>query len=301
MFDANAPQTMQALTKWWSEFKQRAPVSDEEVHSFCCVIVGNKVDLVQAGIGVTVEEAQKFARNLVPLSSPEPPPAAEPALGDITVEDYIAGDAESIIDDHEPGSDPAPLAPSPRIDIQNGSSESCSYLGTRHGTASVYGTFRSGLTSFHTPSSSVSDIYASARSSPLPGSRHESPARVRKMSSLSTTTTTSSSSAPTITPSLFTRGQRATTPPTPPDAPDTPRSYLPDPPDLGAKLFFTSAKTGLGVSEVFEYIALRVLKKLAYEEAVEAQTLHISDGDTVRLGLKDSGRNWQAPGTCCGQ
>ncbi|OJA15360.1 hypothetical protein AZE42_09047 [Rhizopogon vesiculosus] len=305
MFDVSAPQTMHALTKWWTEFKQRAPVSDEEINSFCCVVVGNKMDLVQPGMGVTIEEAENFVQDLVPLSPPEPPQTEEPALTEIAVEDPVTGDAEVITDEHdEPDNDPSLLAPSARIDIQNGPSQSRSPSVTRHASASIYGTFRSGLTSFHTPSSSLSDIYASARSSPLPGSRHESPARVRKMSSI-TSTTTSSSSALTITPSLFTRGQRATTPPTPPDAPGTPGSYLPHPPDLGAKLFFTSAKTGLGVGEVFEYIALRVLRKLEYEEAVEARTLHMdaSDGDTVRMGLgqADGGRNWKAPGACCGQ
>lgn len=305
MFDVSAPQTMHALTKWWSEFKQRAPVSDEEADSFCCVIVGNKMDLVQPGMGVTEDEAHKFVQDLMPLSPPEPPQTGEPPITEIIVEDHFSGDAEGSADDYQPDSEPSLLTPSARIDIQNGPSQSRSSSVTRH--TSVYGTFRSGLTSFHTPSSSLSDIYASASSSPLPGSRHESPARVRKMSSItSTTTTTSSSSAPTITPSLFTRGQRAITPPTPLDAHDAPESYLPDPPDLGAKLFFTSAKTGLGVGDVFEYIALRVLRKLEYEEAVEARTLHMrdaSDGDTVHLGLglRDRGRNWKAPGACCGR
>ncbi|KAG2339947.1 hypothetical protein BDR05DRAFT_840082, partial [Suillus weaverae] len=44
MFDVSAPETMHALTKWWEEFKHRAPVSDEEVNNFCCVVVGNKMD-----------------------------------------------------------------------------------------------------------------------------------------------------------------------------------------------------------------------------------------------------------------
>jgi Ras-related protein Rab-7A len=264
------------------------------------------MDLLKPGMGVSVEEAQGFIEDLVPLSPPEPPRISEPALAEIIVEDSIPGAAEGSTDADEPDTNPSLLAASARIDIQNGPSLSRSSSVTRHANASaVYGTFRSGLTSFHTPSSSFSDTYASACSSPLPGSRHESPARVRKMSSLaSTTTTTSSSSAITITPSLFTRGQRATTPPTPLDAPDTPELCLPDPPELGPKLFFTSAKTGLGVSEVFEYIALRVLRKLEYEEAVEARTSHItdaSDGDTVRLGLADGGRKRKAPGACCGQ
>jgi Ras-related protein Rab-7A len=312
MFDVSAPETMHALTKWWEEFKHRAPVSDEEADKFCCVVVGNKMDLLQPGIGVTVEEAQKFVQELVPLSEPEPEPqVAELVEGEILV-DPILGEDEDIIPEHElelgPDTNTSLLAPSARIDIKHHRklSKSRSRSSTRHASTSLYGTFRSGVTSFHTPSSSLSDIYASARSSPLPGSQPESPARVRRMTSLSSTTTittTSSSSALTITPSLFARSQRPTTPP----YADLPLpSTLPTPPDTGPKLFFTSAKTGTGVSDAFEYIALRVVKKWEYEEAVEAMTFHVrdeSDGDTVRLGLglEDGKKKWNAPGGCCRQ
>ncbi|KAG0701099.1 ras-domain-containing protein [Suillus ampliporus] len=308
MFDVSVPETMHALTKWWTEFKQRAPISDEEVDNFCCVIVGNKMDLIQPGIGITMEEAQKFVQELVPLPAPEPPQSADSAVGEIMVEDPIAEDGEGTVDEHELDSDPSLLTPSARIDIQNrhNLSKSRSRSSTRRASTTGFGTFRSGLTSFHTPSSSVSDVYASARSSPLPGSPPGSPARVRRMTSLSSTTTTSSSSALTITPSLFMKGQRATTPPTPPlpDVPDAPGFCLPEPPDSGPKLFFTSAKTGSGVSEAFEYIALRVVRKWEYEEAVDARTFHIrdaSDDDTVRLGLDDGGRKRNTPGACCGR
>ncbi|KAG2065130.1 ras-domain-containing protein [Suillus decipiens] len=314
MFDVSAPQTMHALTKWWEEFKHQAPVSDEEVDNFCCVVVGNKMDLLQPGMGVTFEEAMKFLQELVPLSEPEPEPqVAERVEGEIVV-DPISGEDEDIIPEHElelgPDTDPSLLAPSARIDIKNHRrpSKSRSRSSTPHASTSLYGTFRSGVTSFHTPSSSLSDIYTSARSSPLPESQPGSPARVRRMTSLSSTsttmtTTTSSSSAPTITPSLFTRGQRPTTPRHP--DPDFPLpSTLPEPPDTGPKLFFTSAKTGTGVSDAFEYIASRVVRKWEYEEAVEAMSFHArdeSDGDTVRLGLEDGRRKWKTSGVCCGQ
>jgi Ras-related protein Rab-7A len=321
MFDVSAPETMHALTKWWEEFKHRAPVSDEEVDNFCCVVVGNKMDLLQPGVGVTAEEAQKFVQELVPLSEPEPESlAAEHVEGEIVV-DPISGEDENIIPEHENEHEHEHeaytgrsfLTPSARIEIKNHRklSKSRSRSSTPHASTSLYGTFRSGFTSFHTPSSSLSDIYASARSSPLPGSQPGSPARVRRMTSLSSTTTittTSSSSAATITPSLFMRSQRPPTPPTPPQLdPDLPLPpTLPDPPDTGPKLFFTSAKTGTGVSDAFEYIAVRVVRKWEYEEAVEARTFHMrddSDGDTVRLGLglEDGRRKWKAPGACCGQ
>ncbi|KAG2136118.1 P-loop containing nucleoside triphosphate hydrolase protein [Suillus bovinus] len=230
MFDVSAPDTIYALTKWWKEFKHQAPVSDEEADNFCCVVVGNKMDLLQPGMGITAEEAKKF--------------------GEIVVEDIASGEDEDTILGHEhehayeADTDPSLLAPSARIDIQNRRklSKSRSPSSTPHTSTFLYGTFRSGLTSFHTPSSSLSDIYTSARSPPLPGSRPESPVRVRRMMSLSSTvTTTSSSSALTITPSLFTKGQHL--------------------PDTGPKLFFTSAKTGTGVSDTFEYI-VEVVKRL---------------------------------------
>ncbi|KAG2355902.1 P-loop containing nucleoside triphosphate hydrolase protein [Suillus spraguei] len=236
MFDVSAPETMHALTKWWEEFKHQAPVSDEEVDNFCCVVVGNKMDLLQPGMGVTFEEAMKFLQELVPLSEPEPEPqVAERVEGEIVM-DPILWEGEDIIPEHElehgPDSDPCLLAPSARIDIKHHRkpSKSRSRSSTPHASTSLYGTFRSGVTSFHTPSSSLSDIYTSARSSPLPESQPGSPARVRRMTSLSSTsttmtTTTSSSSAPTITQSLFTRGQRPTTPQQPdPDFPYPPPS-----------------------------------------------------------------------------
>ncbi|KAG1841247.1 P-loop containing nucleoside triphosphate hydrolase protein, partial [Suillus subalutaceus] len=266
MFDVSAPETMHALTKWWEEFKHRAPVSDEEVDNFCCVVVGNKMDLLQPGMGVTAEEAQKFVQELVPLSEPEPESqVAECVEGEIVV-DAISGD-EDAIPEHElelgSHTDPSSfLTPSARIDIQNHRklSKSRSRSSTPHASTSLYGTFRSGLTSFHTPSSSLL-IYI-------------------QYINYYTTTTTTSSSAVTITPSLFTRGQHT-----------------------GPKLFFTSAKTGTGVSDAFEYIALRVVRKWEYEEAVEVRTFHVrdeSDVDTVRLGLEDGRRKWKTPGSCCG-
>ncbi|KAG1770275.1 P-loop containing nucleoside triphosphate hydrolase protein [Suillus occidentalis] len=301
MFDVSVPETMHALTKWWEEFKHRAPVSDEEVDNFCCVVVGNKMDLLQPGIGVTAEEAQKFVQELVPLSEPEPESlVADHVEGEIVV-DPISGEDEDIIPEHEHENEleheaytspPSLLAPSARIDIKHHRklSKSRSRSSTPHASTSLYGTFRSGVTSFHTPSSSLSDIYASARSSPLPGSQPGSPGAGEANDKFVY---------------LFTRSQRPPTPTPPQLDPDLNLPpALPDPPDTGPKLFFTSAKTGTGVSDAFEYIAVRVVRKWEYEEAMDARTFHMrdeSDGDTVRLGLEDGRRKWKAPGVCCGQ
>ncbi|KAJ7333391.1 small GTPase superfamily, partial [Mycena albidolilacea] len=44
MYDVTAPDTLYALRKWWDEFKDKAPVRDEEMAGFCVAVVGNKVD-----------------------------------------------------------------------------------------------------------------------------------------------------------------------------------------------------------------------------------------------------------------
>ncbi|KAJ7150543.1 P-loop containing nucleoside triphosphate hydrolase protein, partial [Mycena crocata] len=45
MYDVTAPPTLAALTKWWGEFRDKAPLADADVRDFCVVVVGNKVDL----------------------------------------------------------------------------------------------------------------------------------------------------------------------------------------------------------------------------------------------------------------
>jgi Ras-related protein Rab-7A len=73
MYDVNEPETLEALTKWWHEFKDRAPLKDEDVADFCCVVVGNKTDLVPAGEFPAVMEgdALKFVEGICPPGEPE--------------------------------------------------------------------------------------------------------------------------------------------------------------------------------------------------------------------------------------
>jgi len=52
VFDVNTPFTMESLGKWWwADFRERAPLADEEVEDFCCATVGNKADLVTDNVG----------------------------------------------------------------------------------------------------------------------------------------------------------------------------------------------------------------------------------------------------------
>jgi GTPase SAR1 family protein len=46
MYDVSSPKSLHSLRKWWDEFKQRAPVREGE-EDFCCVVVGNKVDVLE--------------------------------------------------------------------------------------------------------------------------------------------------------------------------------------------------------------------------------------------------------------
>lgn len=284
MFDVNRPESLSSLTKWWSEFCQRAPVPNEEMEDYCCVLVGNKIDLFGPDLShstplVSEAEAYRFMEDLIPHSTSPPTLLVEEATSTLEVdgEEYANSTPQRGDDDFS-----FAISRSQCIDIDQ----------------------QRGITLYHTPSSSLFDVYASARSSPAPppSSRQSSPSRdriPRRMTSLSST----SSSTATITPSLFTRARaESATPPTPP-LPYLNPDHLPPQPDRRPKLFFTSAKTGEGVSDVFEYIARRVVMRWDYEEAMEAASLHPQDtmspaGETITLSRGEA--RWPS-GPCCGQ
>ncbi|KAF5309742.1 hypothetical protein D9611_013617 [Ephemerocybe angulata] len=302
MFDVNAPETMISLKKWWAEFKERAPLDERDAEDYCCVVVGNKIDLKDENPCVSEPQALAFLDELVPSSQ-----QTEPSQGTTPAE------TSSV----PPPSSPKPIR-SEAIPVASGSSSSYApkHTLTKSRTRSpsrFYGTAtstRTTLTIYHTPSSSLFDTFHSARTSPestprsLAGSSVLS--RGRRQTKLSTG---SSSSGVTITPRTFAREQPSspisdiiiTLPDDELNSTTLPSSSsLPSPiPDRGPKLFFTSAKTGEGVSDVFEYIAQRVVKKWAYDERMDERMLHYREGsgdDTVRLGLRNAGRK---SSRCC--
>ena len=230
IFDVTSPESMHALKKWWSDFRDKAPVEDEDVHEYCCVVVGNKTDKGNDRL-VGESEALEFIDELVPpLSSSSPPQHA--IIPQISFPHAPETDA-SYTSPHR--SDSIAIASQPKhrrgTPPSKSRSSSSSRFSTPHTTLSLY----------HTPSSS---IYESARSSPEPPpswSRSTSSPRQRRLMGLSSS---SSGSVATMTPSLFAR-QHAS-PETP--EPDPP-SFGSPPPERGPKLFFTSAKTGEGVEE----------------------------------------------------
>ncbi|KAI0353210.1 ras-domain-containing protein [Trametes cingulata] len=318
MFDVNQPQTLQALTKWWADFRDKAPVPDEDLEEFCCVVVGNKIDIAQAQAGssqsavVTEAEASDFVHRLVPRPATPPSPTFR-----------LAPPPDGPLEDDELDIPPSPPPEHPdaartdSIDIgvaahllrgrASRASRSRSRSTLFYGTA---GTTTTTNTIYHTPSSSLFDTFESALSSPAftalsaPASRSPSPYRSRSRDSdqrrdshrspRRMPSASSMSSAPTITPSLFIRGQAeasATATTTPEWGSPSGDSYTPPPPlERFPKLFFTSAKTGEGVADVFEYVARRVVARQEYEEALEARTMHVHDADqSMSIHLSASG------------
>jgi len=340
MFDVNTPQTMEALKKWWAEFRHSAPLADEDAEDFCCVVVGNKMDLVPrngSGNGhrpVTEAGALDFLRELVPHTSRPPSPIHNPQPNGHGVSIVLEHSRE---DDHEEDPLASPqltahqlsqpkvrsnsiaIIPNPNLPSSHFHSPKHRLSKSRSRSPShFYGgtmtTSHTTLTVYHTPSSSLFDVYQSARTSPESWSTSTS-------SSPSTSTSTSTSprrrtitsssigsdstgSAVTITPSLFARGNSTTTDTsiTPDDHDPFSHAAFPPPLERGPKLFFTSAKTGEGVSVVFEYIAWRVVRRWEYEENLEARQVHIRQAgasETIRLdGQRDRSR-WTGS-ACCG-
>jgi Ras-related protein Rab-7A len=323
MFDVNQPSSLDALTKWWHDFKDRAPVPDAEVDRFCCVFVGNKIDVPimnNASSGsqpsrVAAGQAMQFIDALIP------PPPFTPTAPDLSFS------AEPLITPHDSEVTINLLTPSPQthsIDIsiyhrhhrrKDSRSRSRSRSALWHtGTMGTMTTTHS-LSEYHTPRSSIFDAFESARSSPthrsafsaqsntssieLSRSRSHSPVQsLRRQRSMSSTM----SDAQTITPSLFVHGNDAAaeTACTTPEPPMT-LAALPTL-EIGTKLFFTSAKTGEGVADVFEYVAKRVVSKWEYEEMLEARTLHMAEASidgTIRLQNDGRGRRWNSS-ACCG-
>lgn len=334
MFDVNNSETMLGLKKWWADFCDKAPLADGDMNDYCCVVVGNKIDKSGKNSDglVSESEALEFVDELVPLSTSKPPseinilppsssngspvipytylstsstkptipaslpfPSTSPLHRSSSVAITPQVDPDGALPNHS-----RELSHSPRHQLSKSRSRSSSrfYAGTMTTTHTT-------LTIYHTPSSSMFDVYQSARSSPQPWSRSmdqldslapplSPPASVRRRTAtMISTGSASSGSAVTITPSLFARenakanANATTAKPSPPlELAPAPTFVAPLPPERGPKLFFTSAKTGEGVADVFEYIAQRVVRKWEYEEWVEARTMHFREAsgrETVRL------------------
>ena len=317
-------------------------MADEDLAEFCCVLVGNKIDMVvgDGGWNVSESEALDFLDKLVsPQEEQEgtvkvipPEPSSN---GHVQVEE--TGSPQAEVSPVDPT--PIPIRPMPKFAHSRESSHSPkhhlskSYSRSRSSSRFYAGTMRSthtALTIYHTPSSSLFDahgsIYHSARSSPEPWSQSEpdlthSPQKRRRTITMLSRESTGSDSIMTITPSLFARerNQNKDHHPIPakensnrlPSSHSSPDLSLiqskyqtPLPPERGPRLFFTSAKTGEGVNDVFEYIAGRVMRKWEYDEWIDARRMRFRDPtvtDGATLGQSERVRldRFRSRGGCC--
>ena len=404
MYDVSSPASLYSLQKWWTEFRERAPVRDGEEEDFCCVVVGNKIDVSGSKNGVAMgaangngdskgvsgdqgngegkmkstltasesakgkwqvseEEARSFLEKSIPRSTvPATPDGCNSDTSRRLHNAGPGGDDERNrplpVRDEEPPSPASPLSPSfPRTRSKSISitindktlaarrlsphpqyptrglspsqprSRSAVRLSSGYGTGpgissgAGHGGAQSSLGTresiYHTPSSSYFDVYESARTSPVPFPGHgTSPpdefasgsagrgslgkmAGMRKRNgrkdstaSRTSASSVSSTSALTITQSLFARSTaKAVTTPTAPSPPPLPQ------PEFGPKLFFTSAKTGEGVSEVFEYVARRVVVRWEWEARQWHEEGEWEGDDTIRVGLgRDGARTGEHDG-----
>jgi Ras-related protein Rab-7A len=149
--------------------------------------------------------------------------------------------------------------------------------------------------SFHTPASSFSDglePYESAVSSPLSHSRSPSsspPLYAHRTYRSLSTSTVSTSTAPTITPARYAAVRQST------------HRMVPSRPPRGPKLFFTSAKTGAGVSDVFDYVARRVVMRWEWEEDRVGSPTLVRNPSAVHLGDATTGKKRAFRPACCSQ
>ncbi|KAI0253507.1 hypothetical protein BJV78DRAFT_182070 [Lactifluus subvellereus] len=150
------------------------------------------------------------------------------------------------------------------------------------------------LQKLHTPASPFSDghkPYESAISSPLSrsGSPSSSPLLHARRSHPSRSLLSSTiliSTTPTITQARYDTAQALA------------QVMLPRPP-CGPKVFFTSAKTGTGVSDVFAYIAQRIVMHWEWEEVRAEVPTGIGNRSTVDLGEAVIGRKKAFKPACC--
>ncbi|KAJ3824999.1 ras-domain-containing protein [Lentinula raphanica] len=303
VFDVNAPDTLHALKKWWIQFKVHAPLEDDELGNFCCVVVGNKVDLGEGMVSVT--QAESFLDTLIP-------PDLYRDIGEDSDEEDDPLSASQLtatptrINSRQALQTHQLLSPSSSLSISQPRSKSRSRSTDPNLTRSIYASSSvSGLSIYHTPSSSVYDPYLSARSSPdlefsnvahAPGGdlrpRYDSISSLASSSSAAESFFSAISSSSSSTPSLPSS-------PSPPLLPLVPSSSHPHshlrleleppsdsstevqaPPDTGPRLFFASAKTGEGVNDVFEYVAKRVVRQWDWEtEQKQKQRVGEDDDD----------------------
>lgn len=264
VYDVRRPKSLSEVAMWWRAFADKCPVAPEDEATWPVVVVGNKIDLLDQVENPEDavwrrEEAKAFVSRLIAGSGEESADVQSSRGRDETLPRAVPEESSKAVSITINGH------------TLNGSSNGyTSRVDGLYPTNATFSSNRTGNTIFHTPSSSFheSDRFHSAASSFYSDS---SPAHSRSTSRATTrsgrrlTIDTVSSSSATITPSLYARGDPAQAE-APPRTPSI-RHPSPVPPERGPKLLFASAKTGEGVSEVFNYIARRAVHRLEWIEA----------------------------------
>ncbi|KAG8907582.1 hypothetical protein FRB99_003506 [Tulasnella sp. 403] len=183
VFDVNKPDTLADLQRWWDEFRIRVPIPEGEEANYCVVVVGNKSDLAPSTSRsrkevVNRRAAESFLAKMVPTpadeTSHEPASPSEEAVTPIqpnlTPNSTLLPDSETATVTQRTSSltatrplafelsrDSNPLSASqatidsaatPRAEVPPKSPTS------KYGTMT---TTKTGLSIYHTPSSSLFD------------------------------------------------------------------------------------------------------------------------------------------------
>ncbi|KAF9033970.1 P-loop containing nucleoside triphosphate hydrolase protein [Hymenopellis radicata] len=289
VYDVNRPETLHELTRWWAVFKEGADWSEEAGRRRGrAVVVGNKVDLLGQGEGrVEERDGEEFVKELLGLPAHE---RAESGSGWSHRAQASSGSS---------GKAPTPpLEITPTITPQMRSPSASMRFGT------VTTTHTTTLTIYHTPSSSFDDsdsVYSAytAREASLltrsnsPSSILASSSRIRSSSSSPLRNVSPSSLFPKRTPSLATI---------------TPEVYhrahhAKKDKDRHTPHFLASAKSGVGVAEVFEYLAAHAHeaseedRQLGYAEAGRESFIDV--GTTLRVSGARRKRHGGGRGAAC--
>ncbi|GJJ08780.1 hypothetical protein Clacol_002999 [Clathrus columnatus] len=303
VYDVNKPQTLYNLRKWWHEFQERAPVPDEDAYGYCCVVVGNKVDLLDdlSDLPLSEDEVKAFLQSLIPSTSDSTASPAEtiaPSTPFRVSEDHPT---DPLSPDYNVSDDDSsiPLSDTPNnsvshtpIDIRHSGRghHSLSRATSRSRFGGTMTTTHTGLSVYYTPTASLFEEYISAPSSPTANSRiNHSPGRLPSTQRRRTTATSTTSSSDTITPSIFARAP-----------PPISTSPTPAPLEKGPKLFLASAKSGKHVPDIFQYISKRVVSRWEWEESVQTRVLDYSERSEIRTVNLQSGKGVSRIASCCG-
>ena len=309
VFDVNVPETLQSLRKWWETFCDYAPVPEDEAYRFCTVFVGNKIDLaagtqVSGKPVVSEADARAFIESLLPSrntspSQPSPPesvaterpPPVTPSGSSEGLEDITNLQRSSSIDIRSNGHGYGDISYARHHKLEPTGSRATS----RSRFAGTINTVKTGISVYHTPSSSLFNTSAFVSAPSSPPSPYGSPRPTYSRKRLSSSTL------------LLLKGLDDDSTLSDNDLDESPDTRTlkagsqHEEPEEGPRLFFTSAKTGESVADVFAYVARRVVARAEWDETHIRDSLTMSEADseiTIRPTATSHFRQRISSGCC---